>query len=735
MTAHVVPEVPFEKGEPAGDAALQRPWRKACDLSSGLAAVEHFLAGRPFDRAPWLAVALGSGIGAWFVLGQAWQWLLACAAALGCAVAAFACWRGREGREHIVAAIVGLGTIFALGIALVWVRAEISGAEPIARPAVVAIDGRVLERQDQPALARSRIIVAYRDTATGQARKVRINIPAAAITPAIDDGARVRLRARLVPPSPPILPGSYDFARTAWFAGLAATGSSLGTVIVVEPAPAHTWALDRVQRALSRHVRTRLDGPAGAIAATFASGDRSAIDRSDEDAMRDAGLTHLLSISGLHVSALMAAAYLLAIRLLALSPWLALRVRLPLVATGLSALAGVGYTLLTGAQVPTVRSCAAALLVLGAMALGREALSLRIVAVAAVFVMMLWPEAVVGPSFQMSFAAVVAIIALHQSAWVTRFLAPRAEGLIGRSGRRVVMLLLTGLVVELALMPIVLVHFHRAGLYGAVANVVAIPLVTFISMPLIALALLLDLAGLGGPLWWLAGRSLDLMLAIAHFTASQPGAVKLVPQVGPGTFALFVAGGLWLALWQGRVRAWGLVPIVLASAVLLATPVPDMLVTGDARQVGIVGEGDRLLVLRDSKSAFMRDNILEMAGIEGDPLPFDRWRGARCSPDFCVASLRRGGRDWQVLLARSRDLVTERDLAAACARADIVIADRWLPASCRPRWLKADRRMLAQTGGLAITLSRGEVRTVAQSQGRHGWWRPENGRRPGTQPQ
>ena len=110
------------------------------------------------------------------------------------------------------------------------------------------------------------------------------------------------------------------------------------------------------------------------------------------------------------------------------------------------------------------------------------------------------------------------------------------------------MLLATGMVIEIALMPIVLFHFHRAGVYGAFANVIAIPLVTFISMPLIALALPLDLVGAGRTGLVAGGQSLDLLLGIAHFTASQPGAVKLMPQIGGLAFALFVAGGLWLAL-------------------------------------------------------------------------------------------------------------------------------------------------------------------------------------------
>jgi competence protein ComEC len=169
-----------------------------------------------------------------------------------------------------------------------------------------------------------------------------------------------------------------------------------------------------------------------------------------------------------------------------------------------------------------VRSCIGAILVLVALALGREPLSLRMVAVGAIVVLLLWPEALVGPSFQMSFAAVIAIVALHGARPVRDFLAPREEGWPAWLARRTAMLLLTGIVIEIALMPIVLFHFHRAGTYGAMANVVAIPLVTFVSMPLIALALLLDVVGAGAPVWWLAGKSLEVLLdkVLGRFVAN-----------------------------------------------------------------------------------------------------------------------------------------------------------------------------------------------------------------------
>ena len=604
--------------------------------------VERFLDGAGLDRMPWVAVAFAGGIGTWFVLDRPAEWILAIVGLVAVTGAAGYVWSGRDDRVATRNAVVAVGLAAVLGLSIVWAKSALIGANPIDRPIVRQIAGTVLEREEQPARERVRLTLATRLEAEAPAVEVRVNVPVEHDRPAFREGAVVSLKARLMPPASPMLPGGYDFARTAWFEGLAATGTATGPVDLLSAADGDR-TIAAAQRNLSAHVRERLSGSPGAIAATLASGDRGAIADADEEAMRDAGLTHLLSISGLHVSAVVAAAYLIVIRLLALWPWLALRARLPLFAAIAGAAAGIGYTLLTGAEVPTVRSCIGAILIVAALALGRDPLSMRMIAVAAIAVLALWPEALVGPSFQMSFSAVIAIIALHQSEPVRRFLAPREEGWWTRTGRRTAMLLATGIVIELALMPIVLFHFHRAGVYGAFANVVAIPLVTFVSMPLVAFALVLDLIGLGAPALWLAGLSLELLLAIAHITADMPGAVKLAPRIGLGTILLVVGGALWLALWRGRVRLAGLGAVALGAAAIVAHDRPDVLISGDGRHVGIATDDGSLIMLRDTRSEFARDNLRELSGLAVEPVPMARWSGARCSRDFCTASVEAGG--------------------------------------------------------------------------------------------
>lgn len=712
-----------ESSHAKDNVALQRPWRIRAHLSSMACGVERFLTQAGFDRAPWLAVVFMAGISLWFVLPTRMGWGVAAFCGVGVAVAAHLFWRHDDGRVHLRLALISVGLCLAAGIAVIWARSAMIGAPPLEHPMVAVLDGKILQRIEQPAQGRIRLVLATRHPQTAHAIKVRVNLPQEQMHDGLMEGAVIRVRARLMPPALPLLPGGYHFARRAWFDGLTATGSVLGDATILTPVSSGDF-VSGLKRRLSAHVRTRLEGSAGAIAANLASGDQGAISEADYQAMRDSGLAHLMSISGLHVSAVIGATYMIALRILALSPWLALRMSVPLLALGMGALAGIAYTVLTGMHVPTVRSCLGALLVLAGVAMGRNPLSLRMLSVVALTILLLWPESLINPGFQMSFTAVMVLIALHQAQPIRQFLAHRDEHRLMRAWRSLAMLFLTALVIELALMPITLFHFHRGGVYGVIANVPAIPLMTFITMPLIALALLLDIAGIGAPVWYLAGLSIEWMLAIAHWTASQPGAVNRLPVMHSSVFLLFVAGGFWLALWQGRVRLWGALPIAAAILAVSFTKTPDILITGDGRQVGITGEADQLLLLRDSRSPYLRDNLLELAAAEGRPLMIDQWPGARCSQDFCTLSLQRDGRLWHILIARGRTNVAERALAAACERADIVVADRWLPRSCRPRWLKADKAMLRETGGLAITLSSENIRSVTQAEGEHGWWQP-----------
>lgn len=685
-------------------------WR----FPKGRGAVERWLEAERAQLPLWLPVAFGGGITAWFLLADARQWIGFLATALGLA-AAGAALRGRAGRVLLVA-----GLMLAAGCGAIWWRATAVSAPVLARPLAVAFDGTVERIDALSARGLVRLVLAPRGR-LGLPPRVRVNVDIGAVPAGLGPGAVVGLRARLVPPPGPSVPGAYDFRRVAWFDRIGATGKALGPVTLRRAGAGGGQGL---RAALSAHIESRLPGSAGGIASALATGDEGAIDEADSEAMRRAGLAHLLSVSGLHVTAVTGAAMLVVLRLLALSPWLARRVSLPLVAAGAGALAAIGYTWLTGAQVPTIRSCVAALLVLAALSLGREALTLRLVAAGAMVVLILWPEALAGPSFQLSFTAVAAIVALHESPRIRGWFEVREEPRWRRLARGAVSLLFTGLVVELALMPIGLYHFHKGGVYGAIANIVAIPLTTFIVMPLEALALVADLAGLGAPFWWLTARALALLLWIAHVVAAAPGSVAALPVMPAASFALMVAGGLWVGLWRTRGRFAGLVPLVAGALWAAATPRPDLLVTGDGRHVALRTDDGDVALLRDRAGDFTRAVLAENGGVDSDALVALAERPkARCSSDLCVAETLRGGRRWRIAATRSGYPVAWRELVAVCADSDIVVSDRRLPRGCQPRWLRLDRGSLSRTGGVAVRFVDGEVRTV-QGTSHHPWLDP-----------
>ncbi len=669
---------------------------------------------------PWLAVAMLAGIGLWFALPGPGDWLIAlglCGFVAGGALI----WREGDDAPLLRGAVIGVALMVAAGLSLIWARSALLGTTPISGPRVAVVAAHVLEREEQPARERARLIVATRDPRDGRAIRARLNVPDKFDAPFLQPGMQCRAKARLAPPQRAAVPGGYDFARSARFDGLAASGSLLErprtSGMTDDTGNGASW-----RTRLARHIREKAGAFGGdasaAIAATLVTGDRGALAHDDAQAMRDAGLAHMLSISGMHVGAVIAICWFLVMKLGGLWPWLALRVRLPLVAASGGALAGIGYTLLTGAALPTIRACIAALLVLGAMALGRQALSLRLIALAAIAVMLFWPEAAVGASFQLSFAAVVAIVALLDSDFGRELAKRRGTTRWQRWRHALLILLLTGIVVEATLSPLVLYHFQRSGIFGWMANLVAIPLMTVVILPALIAALVADLIGLGAPFWWLAARSLDLIVGLAHGVSGLPGAILQLPQLRLWAILSCVGGAFWLALWRGRLRLFGLSAVAVGTLGIAMARPADLLILADGRNAAL-SAGDRLYLLRDS-SSFGTEAMIEAAGMEaGDPaiMTFPDWPGANCNASFCEVQAE--GRT--ILAARRRFSGDYAALARACARADIVIAQQRLPADCRPALLKADASLLSRRGGMAVNLESGNIRAVREAGDQHGW--------------
>ncbi len=690
---------PFNKYRPLLGAAFQKNY---IDI------IEEKLESQNSRLPLFIPVALITGIALWEYYGNDF-WLPLAAAALGLAIFAFSIGFA----TRLARLLIGAAIIVPLGFGVISFKSMRMADDRLSAPWIGSFYARIDDVENISARDVQRLTL---DTGAHPElpQKIRVNFPADRYAMSWRPGTILKLRARLMPPPGPSLPNGYDFARTAWFSGLGATGSLLGEASLYSAAPTDNYNWAERRESLADRIRQSMDKDAAAVGAALLLGSEGAITEEDSEALRNSGMAHLLSVSGLHITAVVGASFILISRFLSLFPFLALRITIPIYAAAGSAIIAIGYTLLVGAEVPAIRACIAALLILVALAIGREALSMRLLAAGATFILLVWPEAMAGPSFQFSFTAVGAIIALHETPKIQALFARREERAAMRIMRWLGSLLLTGLVIELALMPIALFHFHKSGLYGALANIIAIPLTTFFIMPLQILGLILDSiwVGLGMPFWFLASQGVAMILAMAHWINVQPGAVLMMPAMPHWAFIASIFGLLWLAIWQDKWRLWGLVGIILGAIAILSAPRPDILVTGDGKHLAIVDPEQGLALLRPRTGEYMRKTMLESAGIDDDPVALDAIKGAQCSPDICTFSVIRGKRNWVIMATRSRYQIPALEMAAACKRADIVVSDRYLPKSCKARWFVADRDFLARHGGLAIYLDRAHVDTV-----------------------
>lgn len=661
----------------------------------------------------WLPVAFSAGVALWFIMPWQSQRLALAAAFAGLAVLGWLL-RWRPLAAVAVLALAGMA-------AADWRSARVA-APVLTHRHGSAVAGRIEIVENRADRDQLRLIIAT-DAGLDLPPRVRLTIkgtPPAGMAP----GARVRVRAMLSPPAGAVIPGGYDFARRAWFAGIGATGFPMGRIVVTAPAPPPSGALawlDAARSALTVRIRTAVPGQNGALAAAFITGDQGAIPLETAQAMRDSGLAHLLSISGLHIAVVVGGTIFLVRRVLALSPRIALRWPVKTVAVAIAAVVGIAYTLLAGGEVPTVRTILATLIVLLGMVIGREAFSLRLLAAAAFIILAIRPEALLGPSFQLSFAAVISIVALYESRlgrWLTT--AVESESWLRRLMRHGATLLVSGLVAELALSSIGLFHFNRAGFYGVFANLLAIPLSSFVIMPLLMLALFAELVGLGALVWPAVGWAMGLLVSLAETTAALPGAVVRMSAIPDTAYGFIVTGGLWLALWRTQVRWWGAGALAIGLLLALASPPPDVLISADGRHAALRLDDGRLAFLRPRTGRFLRDLWGDALATDGDAR-FADLPGMACSVDTCVAVVRRGGRTWRLLATLSKDYVDRAEFEPACAAADIVISSRRMPKWCVPRWRRFDRAQLAETGAVAIWLGKGRVEAANARIGDHPW--------------
>ncbi len=570
--------------------------------------------------APWLAVALGIGDLAYFALRQEPAPWAGAAALLGSAAGAWLGWRTLPARAAallLVAASLGFGAAqLATWRALPLV--------PLPRGAMV-VQGVVRSVEALPAGGR-RITVARARLAPGAAplaRLVRLRLRDADPA-AIAAGDRIAVRALIRAPSAPAWPGGWDLQRSAFFAGYAGYGFAIGPARVLLHARPHGIAA--WWQALRDHIAHRmiagLPGPDGAIAATLMTGTPTAIPEADRAAFRNSGLAHLLAVAGLHMGIVMGVAMGFSRLLLACSEHASLHWPCKQIAAIIALAVGGFYMALTGMHVPIERSFAMASLVLLGLLLGRRVLSLRGLAVAAAALLLLSPEQVVGVSFQMSFAAVLALISGYEAMrpWLRRL---RGEGGFGAWLRtHLATLALTSLLAGTAALPFAAYDFGRVQLYYVVANMVAVPITAALVMPAGLAALLLMPIGLEHLALVPMGWGIEAVLWIGRGVASWPAAVLAVPHIPLWGVSVAAAGIAWLGLWRSRLRLLGLVPLAIGLASPAIAPPPDILVSDNAAMIALRTPQGVFLQRRRGSSKFVLEQWLQLwAAPDTQPMP------------------------------------------------------------------------------------------------------------------
>lgn len=668
----------------------------------------------------WLPVFMGTGVVAYFSLRNEPAWWPGCGVAMLAAGSALLL-RHQRPAHGIFLALTAVATGFT--------AAQIATARAPPMPAMpthaTIVTGVIRSVEPLPEGRRITLEPARLDGGSALQRWLRVRLRNSDLAE-LGTGDSISVRALVRPPAPPAYPGAWDLQRDAWFSGQAGSGYALGPVQVTGHAmpSGPSRIVQRLRETIARHIAAVVPGAAGAVATTLLTGGTTGIPPSDHDAFRASGLAHLLAVAGLHIGIVMGWALVVARVAFAASEYLSLRWQTKKLAAIAALAAGGCYMVLTGMHLPIVRSFAMATLYVVAVLAERRAISLRGLALAATVLMLIEPEQVPGVSFQMSFSAVLALIAGYEA------LRPVLRRLQGdnswyrRAAMTVVVLALTSLLAGGASAPFGAYHFGRIQLYFIAANVVAVPLAALWAMPAGLLALLLMPLGLDAPAFVVMGWGTQAILVVARTTAAWPAATMNVPHIPSWGLAITAFGIAWLGLWRSKLRLIGVPVIALGLATPLVTRPADMLVSADARLIGLRIHDTVYLQQVSGASAFTRDSWLQYWAVGDGPraLPIEGEAangGIVCKKEVCLLR--------PTEHVKAAMLVRGAMHPEGCDESSVIVSAEPARGLCQcPCPALVDRFTVWRYGATAIWLSptRAVVRTDR-------WWR---GKRPWVPP-
>ncbi|SFK58225.1 ComEC/Rec2 family competence protein [Shimia haliotis] len=656
----------------------------------------------------WVPVCLGGGIGLYFLL-RFEPPVLGLWGAGGAAAAMMVLARGRS--PDMAAALLCLALVSG-GFAIAGARAHLV-AEPVLTFRYYGpVEGRVagIDRSSSGAVRLTlEEVVLERIAPQATPHRVRVSLHGGPVGTNPKPGMLVGTTAFLSPPNGPAEPGGFDFKRHAWFQQLGAIGYSRVPLVALHPDLVANPVFAFRMR-LSSGIQARMPPEVAGFAAAVTTGDRSAIPEDVLEALRIANLAHLLAISGLHMG-LLAAVIFAGVRLgLAMVPALGLRLNGKKVAAVAGLVASGCYLLLSGGNVSTQRAFVMTAVMLVAILLDRRALSLRAVAVAATLVLLLRPESLLGPGFQMSFAATTALVAVFGA------LRDRQIGLGPKWARPVSAVFLSSLVAGLATAPFAALHFNHLAHYGLPANLLSVPVMGTVVAPSAVMAAVLAPLGLEAFPLWVMSKGLAWIQGVARFFSALDGARSFVVSPMGAVLPIQTLGAVWLVLWRNAARWIGAAVVCLAVGLWARTERPDVLISQSGGLVGVALANGRALS-KPKGDGFVARVWLENDGVKPDQESASRLWKKKGNP-IRPTSVGKNG----VLF----HLSGKRALAAftGCDANDILVMTQKSPRKWPCKTF--DREFLDQHGSVAISFEgdTAKITTAREVSGQRLWHRP-----------
>lgn len=434
-------------------------------------------------------------------------------------------------------------------------------------------------------------------------------------------GECVELVAEVAPLMKANSVGGYQPDRHLFFEGLNGSGYVLTQIFPIDcSAGVSFWRnnTDKLRQKITERIEKVLPKTQASIAAAILAGNRNLMSSEQAADYRNSGLAHFLSISGLHMSMIAGLMFFFVRLIMSLVPRLSLRYNSKKVAAICSIVVSTAYLIISGAAVPTQRAYIMVLIVLLAVVFERKAISMRNLALAALIILVISPQMLVGISFQLSFAAVTAMIAFYEScsAGLHRFLSAKNSSLLGKVFRIVfaylVGVIIADFVASSATLPFVIYHFNKVALYTSLTNLLSGPVIAFVIMPAILISLLFMPFGFVFPLK-IAGFGIGLINDITAFVASMKGATLWVPSFPLWGMFIIVFGGLFLCLQKSKTRHLGWIFVFAGALSLFFVKMPDVIVADGGHTMAVKNEEGKL-VLASGGNRWMKQNWADKYG-------------------------------------------------------------------------------------------------------------------------